>query len=78
MNTETTTKTEWAIKVIEEDGTAVIWCDTYYDNESEALHRAGKLKDKLTNNYKQLAVVRIDMIYSVQPVAVFDVVQHDE
>ena len=78
MSTETTTKTEWAIKVIEADGRAEVWCDTYYDNEREALYRADKLKDKLTNNYKHIAVVRTDLISSVQTVAVFDVLQHDE
>jgi len=78
MSTETTTKTEWAIKVIEADGREEVWCDTYYDNESDALNRAYKLKDKLTNNYKQIAVVRTDLISSVQTVAVFNVLQHDE
>ena len=78
MNTETTTKTEWALKVIEEDGRAEVWCDTYYDNEGEALYRASKLKDMLTNNYKKIAVVRTDVITTVQTIVVFDVTQHEE
>ena len=78
MNTETNAKTEWVIKVVEEDGRSEIWCDTYYDNESEALYRANKLKDTLTNNYKKITVERQQLISTVQTIAVFDVVQHEE
>jgi hypothetical protein len=78
MNTETTTKTEWALKVIEEDGREEVWCDTYYDSEGEALYHANKLKDVLTNNYKKIAIERTDVITTVQTIAVFDVVQYEE
>jgi hypothetical protein len=78
MNIETTTKTEWAIKVIEEDGCAEVWCDTYYDTENEAVERARKLQEKLTNNYKKIAVVRTDLISTVQTIVVLDVIQHEE
>jgi hypothetical protein len=78
MLSVTTTTTEWAIKVIEEDGRAEVWCDTYYDNEGEALYHANKLKDVLTNNYKKIAIERTDVIKTVQTIAVFDVTQHEE
>jgi hypothetical protein len=78
MNIETTTNTHWTINVIEEDGRTEVWCDTHYDNEGEALHRANKLKDMLTNNYKKIAIMRTDVIKTVQTIAVFDVTQHEE